>query len=292
MMAKAGKLKFLALAAAIFLPLLSLAYASPEKPSGFVNDFAGVLSSPARTNLESNLSEHEKRTGREISVVTVSSLQGDTVENFAAELFKEWGIGKKGADNGVLLLVAPNEREVRIEVGYGLEGALPDALVGQIIRNVLVPAFQENDFDGGILEAVQNIQKALEGEALDIQSENPQNFQWSGDFVFLLLILALWLGSILGASRSWWAGGVLGGIAGVILGFIKGFIFFGIISIAILVPFGLLFDFIVSKAHAKAKASGHRPPWFFGGGFGGRGGGGFGGFGGGLSGGGGASGRW
>ena len=104
----------------------------------------------------------------------------------------------------------------------------------------------------------------------------------------------MWLASILGRSKSWWAGGVLGGIAGLIIGLIKGFIIFGLASLAVLIPFGLLFDYIVSKNYKKHKARG-TVPWWIGGGRGGRGGfggGGFGGFGGGSSGGGGASGSW
>jgi uncharacterized protein len=119
------------------------------------------------------------------------------------------------------------------------------------------------------------------------------NINW----FWLIIFIPLWLGSILGRSKSWWAGGVLGGIAGVIIGFIKGFLYTGIISIVLLVPAGLLFDYLVSKNYDKFKSRGRIPPWWIGGGFGGRGGGGFGGegfggFGGGRSGGGGASGSW
>src|SRR5690348_9508325 len=99
---------------------------SHSKPQGYVSDFAHVLSSDTRQALEAKLSNFERATTNEIAVVTVPSLEGDTEEDYAVRLFKEWGIGKKGKDNGVLILIAPHERRARIEVGYGLEEVLPD----------------------------------------------------------------------------------------------------------------------------------------------------------------------
>jgi uncharacterized protein len=288
---KAKKLTTLFILATAFLPALVLAYKSPGRPVGFVNDFAGILSAQTKTVLEDEILVLEKQTGHELAVVTVPSLGGDTIENFSVELYKEWGLGKKGADNGVLLLVAPNEREVRIEVGYGLEGVLPDLLVSRIIKDVIIPAFATGDFDGGVLAGVSKIKQIILGEVIDLPEKRRSGlFEFSGDFFFFLIFIFLWLSSVLGASKSWWVGGVVGGVAGVIIGFIKGFMF-GLIAFVVLVPLGLLFDFLVSRAYARSRAQGHRPPWFFGG-FGGGRGGGFGGFGGGLSGGGGASGRW
>src|SRR3989338_9234013 len=125
------------------------AYTSPGIPTGFVNDFAGMVSAETRAQIDADIQAFEQKTGHEISVATVPSLGGDYIENYAEKLFKEWGIGKKGADNGVLLLISREDREMRIEVGYGLEGTLTDAESSQIIRNTLRPAFQQGDFDAG-----------------------------------------------------------------------------------------------------------------------------------------------
>lgn len=276
------------------------AYRNPGQPAGFVNDYAGVLNSEQKQNLENKLSQFEKESSNEITVVFIKSLDGDTIENFAVGLFKDWGIGKKKNDNGALILVAIDDRQMRIEVGYGLEGALTDAQSYWIINNVMKPAFRNNDYYGGINSSVDKIIGATKGEYVGEASAN-NNIQtkvksiFDYDFIFYIIVFGfIWLASILGKSKSWWAGGIIGGVIGIIIGIIKGFVFFGLISIAVLIPFGLLFDFIVSRQYKKSKSTGHFP-WWIGGGRGGSGGsfgGGFGGFGGGMSGGGGASGRW
>ncbi len=277
------------------LPLVAFAYVSPGNPTGFVNDFAGLLKDSEKQQLEIKLSAFEKNTGNEIAVAIIPDLGGDTIENFSVKLFEEWKIGKEGKDNGALILVSRDDHEVRIEVGYGLESYLTDAQSSWILKNIVVSAFRENNFYGGIDGAVDKIMAAVAGENIPEEStNNGEGINFNQILVFSLFAL-MWLGAILGRSKSWWFGGVLGGVAGIILGFIKGFVFFGLISIGILIPLGLLFDFIVSKSYTKSKSSGRRPPWWIGGsGFGGsgHGGSGFGGFGGGSSGGGGASGRW
>lgn len=289
MFASLRKFLFLGL---VLLPVAVLAYTSPGKPAGFVNDFAGVLSAQDKMALEEKLSNFSKTYSNEISVAVVNDLGGDYIENYAVKLFEEWGIGKKGADNGVLVLVAINDRQMRIEVGYGLEGYLTDAQSNWIINNVMKPEFQAGNFYAGINGAVDKIILATQGEVIPSQksSGNGSGFPVEDLFYFGIFIVMI-LASVLGQSKSWWAGGVLGGIIGVIIGFIKGFMFFGIVSIVALIPLGLLFDFLVSRSHAKHKALG-TVPWWMRGGRGPGGGGGFGGFGGGRSGGGGSSGRW
>lgn len=275
---------------------LSLGYYSLGQPAGFVNDYAEMMSGAARQSVEVRLQQFEKETSNEISVVTIESLKDDTIENFAEKLFKEWGIGKEDKDNGVLLLIAKEDRQMRIEVGYGLEGALTDAQSFWIIQNVMRPAFQTENYDQGISESVDKIIAATKGEYVPSQTQTETrgiNFKTIETLLFFAFFVFIWLGAILARSKSWWAGGVIGAIIGIILIFVFSW-FVGLIAILVLAPLGLLFDFLVSRAYQTNKAKGLRPPWWAGGGFGGRGGGrsGFGGFGGGMSGGGGASGRW
>jgi len=280
----------------IILPLAVFAYSSPGSPTGFVNDFADVLSQTEKQQLEAKLAAFEKNTGNEIAVAIIPNLAGDTIENFSVELFKEWGIGKKGKDNGVLIVVSKDDHKVRIEVGYGLEGSLTDAQSSWILKNEVVPAFRENNFYAGIDAAVDKIIGAIGGENIpqDTSGQSSGNDVSYFNPAFGALFVLMWFGSILSRSKSWWLGGVLGGVAGIIIGIIKGFIFFGLISIGILIPFGLIFDFIVSRAYTKSKGQGRRPPWWIGGGWhgGSNSGSSFGGFGGGGSGGGGSSSSW
>jgi len=270
------------------LPVAALAYVSPGKPTGFVNDYVGVLSVQDKLVLEEKLSNFSKTYGNEISVVVIKDLGGDYIENYSVKLFEEWGIGKQGKDNGALVLVAMDDRQMRIEVGYGLEEFLTDAQSNWIINNVMKPAFQAGDYYGGISGAVDKIISVTQGEVLPSDSQSGPNMSF--DWFYIVVVGFMILASMLGQSKSWWAGGVLGGVVGMIIGFVKGFLYFGVFSIITLIPLGLLFDFLVSRSHAKHKALGTVPWWMHRGG--GHGGGGFGGFGGGRSGGGGASGRW
>lgn len=286
-----SKFKMLKKGALILLliaPAIVFAYANPGQPAGFVNDFAGLLSQEQKAALEGKLTDFEKTSGNEISVAVVANLGGDTIENFAVNLFKDWGIGKADKDNGVLILIAKDDREMRIEVGYGLEGALTDAQSYWIIKNLMAPAFASENFYLGIDNAVDKIIEATKGEY--VPSESSNNGGANVNWLFLIFVLPVWLASILARSKSWWLGGVIGGIAGIIIGLIKGFLYMGLGAIGILIPLGFLFDFLISRNYQKVRSKGGVPPWWMGGS--GKGGGGFHGFGGGISGGGGASGRW
>lgn len=144
--------------ALILVALATAALAADfPKPQGFVTDAASILTSASKAEAESVIREAERKTTAEIAVATVPSLDGLSVEEYATRLFAEWGVGKKGADNGVLILVAPSERAMRIEVGYGLEPILPDALAGDIIRNDALPAFRSGDYPAGILASVRRV---------------------------------------------------------------------------------------------------------------------------------------
>ncbi len=269
------------------------AYTSPGSPIGFVNDFAKILSPQIASQLELQLSEFEKTSKSEITVVTINSLEGEPIEDYAVRLFEEWKIGKKGADNGLLLLVSKEDREVRIEVGYGLEEYVPDIESGRIISEIITPKFREGNFDEGVALAVNRIQQDVLRDSppeLTETNNTPINNVNFGNVGYIVLIIFISIVRMLARTKSWWMGGVLGGLASLFVGFFAG-LTAGIIGLAILVPFGLILDYFVSK---KEIGGGGTPPFIFpgGGGFGRGGGGGFGGFGGGRSGGGGSSGSW
>ncbi|HEU5114413.1 MAG TPA: TPM domain-containing protein [Candidatus Paceibacterota bacterium] len=189
-----GKILFFA-SAAFACANAVLAYQNPGAPKGFVNDFANVIPAAQRTALESKLSIFEKTTGNEIAVATVPSLGGDTVDNFAVKLFEDWGIGKKGADNGILILVAPNDREARIEVGYGLEPTVTDADASIIIRTVMLPAFKNGDYYAGVDGATDKIIGLIKNDpqAVKFIEENsaPQSVPPFVPVIILIILIIL-----------------------------------------------------------------------------------------------------
>jgi uncharacterized protein len=127
------------------------------KPSGHVSDFAALLTVAERQSIEAQLVELEKHSSGEVSIVTLKSLEGGEIDDFTNRLFERWGIGKQGADNGVMLLVAIEDRKARIEVGHGLEEILPDALAGRILDQELLPAFREQRYADGLSLATRRI---------------------------------------------------------------------------------------------------------------------------------------
>jgi uncharacterized protein len=130
--------------------------------SGRVTDNAEVLNDATRRALTERLKAHEDRTGDQIVVLTIPSLESENIEEYAVKIFESWKLGKKGKDNGVLVIVAPKDRRMRIEVGYGLEGTLTDLAAGRIVRNVMTPRFKAGDYNGGIEAGVQAILDLLE----------------------------------------------------------------------------------------------------------------------------------
>src|ERR1700693_3518727 len=145
--------------------------------TGRVVDQAAVMSADSRTELEAKLKILEDKSGIQLVVATVKSLQGGDIETYANGLFRFWKLGEAQKNNGVLLLVAPAEHKVRIEVGYGLEGTLTDALSSAIIAGAIVPRFKSNDFPGGIERGVDGIISVLNGDTTDWQPQpQPQHF--------------------------------------------------------------------------------------------------------------------
>jgi len=277
----------------IIFPVFAVDY---PNPSGFVNDYANLYSTEFKNNLENKLSEFEKTTTAEIAVVTIKSLEGESVEEYAVRLFEKWRIGKEKEDNGLLLLIAKDDREVRIEVGYGLEPLITDSRAGDIIRRDIIPEFKSSNYEAGTEKAINSLTAYIKGDSKTGETGRTEaDWDKIGGWVVMLIILMMYLGSFLGRTKEIWPGGVIGAAAGLIGGLWINLLtaIFGVIVLGL---FGLLLDYFLTAVY-KYRKEHHQPTgwWQSGGGFwrgSGGGGGSFGGFGGGSSGGGGASGRW
>src|SRR6266436_3604210 len=264
-----------------FLFLLSASFCTAEDikkihPTGYVSDLAGVISPETRTRLEALCTELEQKTGAQMAIVTVQALEGESVENYAVDLFKQLGVGSKKENRGVLLLVAPNERKYRIEVGYGLEPVINDARAGDAGR-AMVPYLRQRDYAKAAEVGAWQLAKyiaddagvTLNGQPPAVRNQNGRgNIGFPVFWVILgLIIFFRVIGSLSGRGGRGSRGGGSGG---------SGFLWF-------------LLGMLADSAGRRSNGG------WGGGGFGGggsAGGGGFGGFGGGSSGGGGASGGW
>ena len=208
----------------VSIPIAVFAYTSPGKPTGYVNDFAGVLSADQEQTIENKLHSLETSTGVQFSVVTVDSLGDETVETYATRLFQEWGIGSKDKDTGLLILVVPNDKEVRIEVGYGLEGILNDAKVGAIGRSTLSVAFETGDYYNGIFNATLDVGQEIVDNYQPPANAHPGNaslftIDWRSILIGIVIFVAvavltkgksiIWIGSIV--KRRGFGGGGSGG---------------------------------------------------------------------------------
>lgn len=162
--------KSLLLTLLLLLPATLWAQSTPDFPelTGRVVDQADMLSQEAETRLTQMLQAHEQASTEQVVVVTLPDLQGYPIEDFGYQLGRSWGIGQEGEDNGALLIVAKEERKIRIEVGYGLEGRLTDAQSAVIINNVITPAFRQNDFQAGIVNGAAAMIKVLGGEPMAV----------------------------------------------------------------------------------------------------------------------------
>jgi uncharacterized protein len=260
----------------LFLLVLCVPAAGAEqvknlKPQGYVSDFAGVLSAQAKDKLTALCAEVDQKAKAQIAVVTISSLEGEPIEQFSIDLATAWGIGPKQKDRGVLILIAPNDRRNRIEVGYGLEPILPDGKVGGFEREA-VPLLRQNDYSGAVLLITQRVAAVIAGDqkvTLDtlsgVPAPAPESDNSPSPFGNLAEILIFGL-----------------------------FIFFPLIGFLL----RLFFGFGGPGRSGRGGGMWMGGPWYGGGSmggggsWGGGGGGGFGGFGGGSFGGGGASGSW
>lgn len=237
-----------------------------SKPGRLVNDYAGVLSASDKETLERKLVAYDDSTSNQVTIVLVSTLDGRPIEDVTLAIYRGWGIGNKKTNNGVLILAAINDRKVRIEVGYGLEGAIPDITANQIIRNDISPNFRSGDYYEGLSKAAESVIQASRGEYKAPAGYRKGRSKGIGNIVggFIIIIIIL---AVVGRGRGGGGGGGFMSRRG-----------YG----------DVLTPFIIGSL----LGGGGRGGGGGGGGWSGGGGGGFGGFGGGSSGGGGASGSW
>jgi len=153
--------------------------------SGRVNDYAEILSSQTISQLDSKLKAFEDSTSNQVVVLTVNSLEGANLEEYSIKVAETWKLGQKGKDNGVLLLVVKNDRKIRIEVGYGLEGTLTDALCSVIIQRVILPKFRNGDYDDGVKAGITSILGAINGTFTAERASSGQHMGFPEILIFL-----------------------------------------------------------------------------------------------------------
>jgi uncharacterized protein len=288
---------YLAIAALLLLPSLAASLDVPQL-KGRVNDLANLLSPETAILLEQKLAGFEQETTNQLAVLTIPSLQGDDIDQFAIRVAEQWKLGQKGRDNGVLLILAKAEHKVRIEVGMGLQGVLPDITSAQIIRNVMSPHLKSNDFNQGITAGVDAILAATKGEfkasPRDADRKSRSRSSSPATYFLLAAVAAVILGSY---SRP--LGGIAGA-AGLPMATYFAFPGAGLIMLLILAAVGfgggLLLSFLFSGMSGGGGGGyfgggGGLGGGYFGGGSSDGGSGGFSGGGGGFDG-GGASGDW
>jgi uncharacterized protein len=255
------------------------------KLTGHVIDQTATLSPAETSQLENMLREFEAKKGSQVAVLIVPTTEPEAIEQYSIRVAEEWKLGRKKVDDGVILLIAKNDRALRIEVGYGLEGVLTDITSKRIISETITPYFKQGDFNGGITAGVQQIMRVIDGEPLPPPTQKNTNSEnGASQFLPIIVLIAFVLGGTLRAIFGRLLGALAtGGIIGIIV-----WIFVSVFGIAILAA---LATFVFALISGNGGAGGGRG--WGGGGFGGGGfgGGGFSGGGGGF-GGGGASGRW
>lgn len=209
------KIQFILIA--FFLLLFSNSLFSTNYPTyhGYVNDYANLIDPQKESQINSMISSLEKNTSVEIAVLTVDDLAGLDIETYAVELFEKWKIGKRDLDNGILILVSKNDRQVRIEVGYGLEGKIPDLVANDIIENQMIPQFKKGDFGEGIFDAVDRISSIVDPNSTSVSqtsyysnsSDSPLEIVCCISLFLLFLIILFLFGGASGGSRYYGGGG-------------------------------------------------------------------------------------
>ena len=169
---------------------------------GRVNDYAGVMSQDQLRSLESRLAQFEQETGHQVAVLTIPTLDGEDIEGFSIRVAENWKIGKKGFDNGVILVVAIKDRRIRLEVGYGLEGVLPDAIAKRITSEFIVPRFRAQDYGGGIVAGIDAVLKVIKNEPLPESARKTGRDQGSGLNSFAMLAITFAVLGIMGFAAT------------------------------------------------------------------------------------------
>ena len=282
----------LLLAFALFAALLAGAQVAVPPLTGHVIDQTGTLTADQKAALEQTLTAFEARKGSQLAVLMVASTAPEAIEQYALRVAEQWKLGRKKVDDGVILVVAKTDRTLRIEVGYGLEGALNDATSKRIISETILPLFKQQDFNGGIAAGVGQIIRVVDGEPLPQpgarRTSGTGEFGNIGQYAPILFILALFGGGVLRSALGKVPGAVVTGGAVALLAWF----FAGAISIAVIAGVVALFFTLLGSGMGGHGIGGYYGGMGRGGGSrGGFGGGGFSGGGGGF-GGGGASGRW
>ena len=282
-----GTAKALLLACALGGSALAAAQVPVPPLTGHVTDQTGTLTAEQKATLEQTLAAFEARKGSQLAVLMVASTAPEEVEQFALRVAEKWKLGRKRVDDGAILVVAKDDRAVRIEVGYGLEGALNDLTSKRIISETILPRFKQQDFSGGITAGVDRIIRVVDGEPLPEPGNTPGRSVGSvQQYAPVLFILALTVGGVLRAALGKIPGSlVTGGVVAVIAWFVVGAVSMALIAGAI-----ALFVTLLGGGMGALRMGG-LGGYYGGGGRGGGGGGGFSGGGGGF-GGGGASGKW
>ena len=262
-----------------------------------VTDLTGTLTAPQVQTLEARLRDFEHSKGIQVAVLILPTTAPETIEQYSVRVADAWKVGRAKVDDGVILVVAKNDRKLRIEVGYGLEGAIPDAVAKRVVSDVIAPHFRTGDFYGGIAAGTDALMKLIEGEPLPApkwESEGGQQGIDYGSLFVILLVLATAGGAILSRLLGRSAGAIAtGGLAGLTAWAISGVVLIGAFAAAVVFFVAL---FAAASGFGRGRHGGWGGGWpggfgGFGGGSGGFGGGGFSGGGGGF-GGGGASGNW
>ncbi len=191
------------------------AYAADiPKGTDYANDFANVLSAETEDYINTTGRAYQATDGTQIVAVTVGSLENNSIEDFAYDLFNDWGIGDENVDNGILILLSVDDREIRVEVGDGMEGVFNDAKIGRMLDNLAIPHFAENDFDTGVKNLYSGIIEVLGNpEAYSEEESDIGEISGTIGLIILLIILSLMRGGRGGSSRRWGWGG-FGGYGG------------------------------------------------------------------------------
>ena len=259
-------------------------------PPARVTDLTGTLPAARQQALRDQLEAFEKRKGSQVAVLLVPTTQPEVIEQYALRVAEQWKVGRKGIDDGALLVVAKDDRALRIEVGYGLEGALNDATAKRIIDEIVVPKFRDGDFAGGVEAGVDRILAVIDGEPLPAKAAKKSVGNLGGNLESLFIVGFILVVVIGGVLRSIVgkvpAATLVGGVAGVIAWLIVGAMFAGL-AVAVIAFVFTLASGSMPVGGRRGGMGGFPGGWGGGGGGGGSWGGGGGGFGGG-----GASGRW